>query len=59
MHRCRAAAKLLADNKVAAADVGPGTGKDGRITKGDVLDFLNRPAPAPAAPPAAKAPRAG
>ncbi len=52
-----AAAKLLADSKVSANDVGPGTGKDGRITKGDVLDFLNRPAPAPAAPPAAKAPR--
>jgi 2-oxoglutarate dehydrogenase E2 component (dihydrolipoamide succinyltransferase) len=52
-----AAAKLLADNKASAADVGPGTGKDGRITKGDVLDFLNRPAPALSAPPAAKAPR--
>ena len=52
-----AAAKLLADNKASVADVGPGTGKDGRITKGDVLDFLNRPAPALSAPPAAKAPR--
>lgn len=31
-----AAAKLLADNGIAAADVA-GTGKDGRITKGDVL----------------------
>jgi 2-oxoglutarate dehydrogenase E2 component (dihydrolipoamide succinyltransferase) len=31
-----AAAKLLADNGIAAADVS-GTGKDGRITKGDVL----------------------
>ena len=46
-----AAAKMLAENKVSADDVGAGTGKDGRITKGDVLDFLNRPAPAaPAAP---------
>ena len=52
-----AAAKMLADNKVDAADVGTGTGKDGRITKGDVLDFLNRPAPAAVAAPAAKAPR--
>nr|WP_294524143.1 2-oxoglutarate dehydrogenase complex dihydrolipoyllysine-residue succinyltransferase [uncultured Rhodopila sp.] len=52
-----AASKMLADNKVDAADVGTGTGKDGRITKGDVLDFLNRPAAAPAQAPVAKAPR--
>jgi 2-oxoglutarate dehydrogenase E2 component (dihydrolipoamide succinyltransferase) len=52
-----AAAKLLAENRISTNDVGPGTGKDGRITKGDVLDFLNRPAPAPAPVPAAKAPR--
>ena len=31
-----AAAKLLADNNLAAASV-PGTGRDGRVTKGDVL----------------------
>lgn len=31
-----AAAKLLADNKLSTADV-TGTGKDGRVTKGDVL----------------------
>jgi 2-oxoglutarate dehydrogenase E2 component (dihydrolipoamide succinyltransferase) len=43
-----AAVRLMEESKVAAADVGPGTGKDGRITKGDVLAFLNRPAPAPA-----------
>ena len=52
-----AAAKMLADNKVSAHDVGTGTGKDGRITKGDVLDFLNRPVPAQLAKPAAKPPR--
>jgi 2-oxoglutarate dehydrogenase E2 component (dihydrolipoamide succinyltransferase) len=52
-----AAAKLIEENKVSAGDIGTGTGKDGRVTKGDVLDFLNRPAPAPAAAPAAKAPR--
>jgi 2-oxoglutarate dehydrogenase E2 component (dihydrolipoamide succinyltransferase) len=52
-----AAAKMLADNKVLADDVGAGTGKDGRITKGDVLDFLNRPAAMPTAAPAARAPR--
>jgi 2-oxoglutarate dehydrogenase E2 component (dihydrolipoamide succinyltransferase) len=52
-----AAAKIMAENKASAADIGTGTGKDGRITKGDVLEFLARPAPAPAAPPTAKAPR--
>jgi 2-oxoglutarate dehydrogenase E2 component (dihydrolipoamide succinyltransferase) len=52
-----AAAKMLAEAKISAGDVGTGTGKDGRITKGDVLEFLNRPAPAPAPAPAAKAPR--
>jgi 2-oxoglutarate dehydrogenase E2 component (dihydrolipoamide succinyltransferase) len=31
-----AAAKLMADNSLAAGSV-PGTGKDGRVTKGDVL----------------------
>jgi 2-oxoglutarate dehydrogenase E2 component (dihydrolipoamide succinyltransferase) len=51
-----AAAKMIEENKVAAGDIGTGTGKDGRITKGDVLEFLNRPAPTPR-PPAAKAPR--
>jgi 2-oxoglutarate dehydrogenase E2 component (dihydrolipoamide succinyltransferase) len=52
-----AAAKILADNNVSSTDVGAGTGKDGRITKGDVLEFLNRPAPAPTSPLAVKPPR--
>jgi 2-oxoglutarate dehydrogenase E2 component (dihydrolipoamide succinyltransferase) len=52
-----AAAKLMTEAKASAADVGTGTGKDGRITKGDVLEFLSRPAPVPAPAPAAKAPR--
>jgi 2-oxoglutarate dehydrogenase E2 component (dihydrolipoamide succinyltransferase) len=52
-----AAAKMLTENKVSANDLGTGTGKDGRITKGDVIEFLSRPAPAPPAPPAAKPPR--
>jgi 2-oxoglutarate dehydrogenase E2 component (dihydrolipoamide succinyltransferase) len=53
-----AAAKMMVENKIAAADVGTGTGKDGRVTKGDVLDFLARPAAAPAPViAAAKAPR--
>jgi 2-oxoglutarate dehydrogenase E2 component (dihydrolipoamide succinyltransferase) len=51
-----AAAKLMAERGVDAAQV-PGTAKDGRISKGDVLDFLARPAAAPAAT-AARAPRA-
>ncbi|MDQ2765343.1 MAG: 2-oxoglutarate dehydrogenase complex dihydrolipoyllysine-residue succinyltransferase, partial [Pseudomonadota bacterium] len=51
-----AAAKMMEENKVSTVDLGTGTGKDGRITKGDVLDFLNRSAAAPAAP-AARAPR--
>ncbi len=52
-----AAAKLMTENKASAADIGAGSGKDGRITKGDVLEFLARPAPAPAPAPVAKAPR--
>ncbi len=51
------AAKMMAEKGVAAEALGEGAGKDGRITKGDVLAFLNRPAPTPAAPPAAKPPR--
>ncbi|MBS0433669.1 MAG: 2-oxoglutarate dehydrogenase complex dihydrolipoyllysine-residue succinyltransferase [Proteobacteria bacterium] len=34
-----AAAKIMADNNLAAGSV-PGTGKDGRVTKGDVLGAL-------------------
>ncbi len=40
-----AAAKLMADNNLAAGSV-PGTGKDGRVTKGDVLSAAAAPAPA-------------
>lgn len=53
-----AAAKMMADRGVASEALGVGTGKDGRVTKGDVLDFLARPVAAPAAAPAARAPRA-
>jgi 2-oxoglutarate dehydrogenase E2 component (dihydrolipoamide succinyltransferase) len=52
------AAKLMEEQHVSATDLGAGSGKDGRITKGDVLAFLNRPAPAAPAP-AAKPPREG
>jgi 2-oxoglutarate dehydrogenase E2 component (dihydrolipoamide succinyltransferase) len=47
-----AAAKLMADNSLAAGSVA-GTGKDGRVTKGDVLGTLA--APKSAAPAAATA----
>ncbi len=43
-----AAAKLLADNQIAASSVA-GTGKDGRITKGDVLGAAAVRAAAPVA----------
>ncbi|WP_050467909.1 2-oxoglutarate dehydrogenase complex dihydrolipoyllysine-residue succinyltransferase [Herbaspirillum chlorophenolicum] len=43
-----AAAKLLADNNLSTAQV-TGTGKDGRVTKGDVLGALSAPSAAPAA----------
>ncbi|WP_227306930.1 2-oxoglutarate dehydrogenase complex dihydrolipoyllysine-residue succinyltransferase [Acidisoma cellulosilyticum] len=51
------AAKRMAEAGVAASDVGAGSGKDGRITKGDVLDFLAKPAPAKAAAAAPKSTR--
>jgi 2-oxoglutarate dehydrogenase E2 component (dihydrolipoamide succinyltransferase) len=59
-----AAAKLMADHQLAAGSVA-GSGKDGRVTKGDVLAAIAAPAggaasaalvtPAPAAPAAAPA----
>ena len=52
-----AAAKLIEEQHLSPAEIGAGTGKDGRITKGDVLAFLNRPAPV-ATPAAVRAPRA-
>src|SRR5205085_2910763 len=54
-----AAAKLMADNQLASGSV-PGTGRDGRVTKGDVLGALagSTAAKAPAAAPVpAAAPR--
>ncbi|MFL9923462.1 2-oxoglutarate dehydrogenase complex dihydrolipoyllysine-residue succinyltransferase [Herbaspirillum lusitanum] len=51
-----AAAKLLADNNMSTSQV-TGTGKDGRVTKGDVLGAVSAPkAAAPAAAPAAAKP---
>ena len=55
-----AAAKLMADNNLASGSV-PGSGRDGRVTKGDVLGAVAsggaQPAAAPVAAPVA-APRA-
>ncbi len=44
-----AAAKLMADHQLAPGSVA-GTGKDGRVTKGDVLQAVAAGAQAPAAP---------
>jgi 2-oxoglutarate dehydrogenase E2 component (dihydrolipoamide succinyltransferase) len=45
-----AAVRLMEEQQVSPTALAPGSGKDGRITKGDVLAFLNRPAPVRAAP---------
>ena len=58
-----AAAKLMSDNRIPAASVA-GTGKDGRVTKGDVLASMEGTAkpvaltPPVVAPPVAPAPKA-
>jgi 2-oxoglutarate dehydrogenase E2 component (dihydrolipoamide succinyltransferase) len=44
-----AARKLVADNGLDPAAI-PATGKDGRLTKGDVLQAIQTPAPAPVKP---------
>lgn len=53
--------KITADNNINAADIS-GTGKDGRVTKGDVINHMASPAPvaapkAPAGPARAAGPR--
>lgn len=40
------AAKMLAENNLSVAQVA-GTGRDGRVTKGDVIGVLSAPVPAP------------
>jgi 2-oxoglutarate dehydrogenase E2 component (dihydrolipoamide succinyltransferase) len=49
-----AAAKIMADNNLAPGSVA-GTGRDGRVTKGDVLGAMAAPVTAPVATPAAPA----
>jgi len=51
-----AAAKMMEEKNLSPKDIGEGTAKDGRISKGDVLAFVNKPPVTPAAP-AAKGPR--
>jgi 2-oxoglutarate dehydrogenase E2 component (dihydrolipoamide succinyltransferase) len=51
------ASKRMTEAGITPASIGAGSGKDGRITKGDVIDFLAKPAPVAAAP-APKASRA-
>ncbi|UPG73930.1 2-oxoglutarate dehydrogenase complex dihydrolipoyllysine-residue succinyltransferase [Roseomonas gilardii subsp. gilardii] len=53
-----AAAKMMAEKGVSAEQIGAGTAKDGRISKGDVQAFLSRPVSEPSKPAAPKAPRA-
>jgi 2-oxoglutarate dehydrogenase E2 component (dihydrolipoamide succinyltransferase) len=50
-----AAVRLMEEQQVSPNALAPGSGKDGRITKGDVLAFLNRPVPVRAAPAPAQA----
>jgi 2-oxoglutarate dehydrogenase E2 component (dihydrolipoamide succinyltransferase) len=45
-----AAQKMMTEQKLGAERIGAGSGKDGRITKGDVLAFLERPATGQSAP---------
>ena len=52
-----AAAKMLSENNLSA-DAFSGTGKDGRVTKGDVINALSQPKPASSSVPAAAAPAA-
>ncbi len=49
--------KAVVENNINPADVSA-TGKDGRITKGDVINHLEKPAPVAAPTPVAAAPRA-
>jgi 2-oxoglutarate dehydrogenase E2 component (dihydrolipoamide succinyltransferase) len=54
-----AAAKLMEERHLTPEQLGAGSGKDGRITKADVLAFISGPAEAPPPPaPAMRSPRA-
>ena len=47
--------RLVEENKLDPGNI-PASGRDGRLTKGDVVDYLNKPAPAAAPSAPAKAP---
>ena len=47
--------RLVEENKLDPGSI-PASGRDGRLTKGDVVDYMNKPAPAAAPAAAAKAP---
>jgi 2-oxoglutarate dehydrogenase E2 component (dihydrolipoamide succinyltransferase) len=49
--------KMVEENSLDPAKI-PSSGKDGRLTKGDVIQFMERPAAAPAPAPAPSAPAA-
>ena len=51
------AAKMMEEHGLSGEAIGLGTGREGRITKGDVLAFLERPAQAPSPAPVARPPR--
>lgn len=48
--------KMTDDNNINPASIGAGSGKDGRLTKEDVQNYMSNPGAQPAAKPAAKAP---
>ncbi|MBN8521826.1 MAG: 2-oxoglutarate dehydrogenase complex dihydrolipoyllysine-residue succinyltransferase [Alphaproteobacteria bacterium] len=48
--------KMAAENNISTAQI-EGSGKDGRVTKGDVIQHLSAPASAPASAPVPSAPK--
>ena len=50
--------KIVTENKLAPASI-PATGRDGRLTKGDVIEQLAKPATKPVSMPAAAPPPSG
>jgi 2-oxoglutarate dehydrogenase E2 component (dihydrolipoamide succinyltransferase) len=50
--------KIVTENKLEPASI-PATGRDGRLTKGDVIEQLAKPAAKPVSMPAAPAPSGG
>ena len=59
VHQSPAVAKLVSENDVDAESLMPGSGKDGRLTKGDVLQALSKPAQPPMVTPPGPAAKSG